>query len=248
MYQQKHEANAKELLSIAQQLPRQTQSYIEKYAANLQHHDRCRLVDLRDLRLYPEHIDSDVPVLYLGVYFASRMFNVHDPRIDLSSADKSQLEVERAFAKSLDWASTLIDTHIRQEWDSRFSVKLFPVIPRAFEAAEVLGEPEHYTSISDFGQALVELDLAVMQHYCDAFLLNHVPGPSAGTCMELFHAKRELKIPTVTLARPGPDDHTHISPWVAAHSDVLFQEPPHAGFHLHLAMLDRLFTANEQVA
>ena len=74
---------------------------------------------------------------------------------------------------------------------------------------------------------LVQLDLHILQ-ICQA-VLARIDEPSWGTAMEIFHATHEVGIPVIGW-RPnsdGPD-----SPWLLAHTTVIFRSLSQAISHL----------------
>lgn len=144
----------------------------------------------------------------ISVYLASPMFNAVNPEDDRSSSNINQLAVEEAILKALQQSGVRFNQIAKQQQSkvingTHITFNFVPLIPRKFE------QMEWATS-----EKVVENDLRAINS-SKLFIVNHCEGPSVGTSMETYHAKRLAKIPVVTIIRPDQN----VSVWMRQHTD-----------------------------
>jgi hypothetical protein len=140
----------------------------------------------------------------IGVYFAGPMFNAANPDDDLSVSNKRQVEVEAGLIHALKATSTeFTNKAANNKLGEEVQFNFLPMIPRQFELMGYATEAK-----------VVENDLRAISA-CKLFIVNHCEGPSAGSCMETFYAKRERKMPVVAIIR----EDQNVSIWMRTFVD-----------------------------
>lgn len=138
----------------------------------------------------------------IGVYFASPMFNAANPDDDLSQSSKRQLTVEEELVRALKQISTeFTNKAATNKFEEAVQFNFLPMIPRQFELTGYASDTQ-----------VVDNDLRAI-NACKLFIVNHCEGPSVGTSMETFYAKRDRKMPVVAIIR----EDQNVSIWMRHH-------------------------------